>query len=154
MNPAMAMTMMAAGTGIQAFSQYQAGKEEAAYRKQNAAILAAEAERSKEVYGEQAREKRKEGQRMKARQTVLFAKAGVVAGTGTPLIVTQESERRIENQARIVEEHGQFAYSSGMSAASIQKKMGKSAARSGMLQAGSSLATGLGTVGLLKYQYG
>lgn len=154
MNPAIALPLMAAGVGVQAFSQIQAGKQEAALRKQNAAILTQEAERARLVQGEQAREKRKEGQRLKARQIVLFAKGNVAPGTGTPLIVTRESQKRIEAQAQVIQEHGEFAFRRGTAAAKTQRKIGRAASRRGFLQAGSSLATGLGTIGLLKYQYG
>lgn len=133
------------GAGASAYSQYQAGKEEKKLRKQNAAILAREAEREKEVAGEQAREKRIEGQRLRKRQNVLYAKSGVKAGTGTPLLVRNETVRRIEQQARIIQEHGEFAYSTGMSRAALERKKGRAAKKRGMFQAGSTLATGLGT---------
>ena len=151
MDPAMAL--MVAGTGFQAVQQYRADKQEAALRKQNAAILAAEGERAKESYGEEARERRKEGKRLKARQITLYAKSGMAPGTGTPLLVRNESMRQIEKQAQIIEKHGEYAYSKAMSAAELERRKGRAASKRGLWAAGSSLATGLGTALLLKRRY-
>jgi len=141
-----ALVAIGAGTVGSAYGQYQSGQEEKSLRKKNAAILALQAERERAAAGEQAKEKRLEGQRIIARQNVLYGKGGFQPG-GTSLLVRNETVKRIEQQARIVQEHGEFAYSTGMSQAELEKRRGKAAAKAGIWGAGSTLATGLGTVG-------
>lgn len=152
--PEVALIATAVGVGTQAYSEHQAGKREDKLRKQNAAALQAQADREHEQAREQARQKRLEGQRLTSRQRVLLAKSGVKVGTGTPLLVQNETVRRIEQQAQIIQEHGLYAKEYGYSQAAIEKKRGKYAKRTGFLTAGSTLATGLGQSLLLKHQMG
>ena len=140
------------GTVIQAAAQARAGKEEEELRKANAAIIAAEAEREARAEGEKAGLKRSEKARLAAIQNVQFAKSGIKGGTGTALLQRQESLRRIELQAEVLQEGGLFARDVGMSRSALEIAKGKSARRSGRLQAIGSLATGFGTAGLLGYK--
>lgn len=140
------------GTIIQSMAQAQAGEEAERLHRANAAIIAAEAEREARVAGEEAGEKRKEKARLAALQNVQFAKRGVKAGTGTPLIARQDSLRRIELQAEILQERGTFAREFGASRSALELAKGKAAKRSGRLQAIGTLATGLGSAGLLRFK--
>lgn len=130
----------------EAASKAKAGKEEDKIRKQNAAIIEAEAQREARAKGEQAREKRLEGQRLEASQIVAFAKSGVRGGTGTSLLVRDDSRRRIEQQARIIQEQGTFARETGTARASLERRKGRAARKSSRFSAGTSLATGFGSI--------
>jgi hypothetical protein len=134
---------------MSAISSLQAGKQEKSIREANARILEAEAVRERRAMGEQAREKRKEGQRLVKRQRVLYAKGNVKTTVGTPLLVRDETIRRIEQQASIIQEHGQFAYETKRNRAAIERKIGRAAKKRSKWEAGSSLATGLGSALLL-----
>jgi len=144
------LVMLGLGTTASAYTQYRAGKREERFRKANAAIIAEQAKKERAAYGEQAKEKRLEKRRLIARQNVLYAKSGVKPGIGTPLLVREETARRMEEQARIIQEHGEFAYSMGMSRAALERRRGRYAKKRGMWEAGSTLATGIGTGLLLK----
>lgn len=142
--------LLIAGTVAEAESKRQAGKQEEKFRKQNAAIITAESERNARAAGEQAGQKRAEKRRLIGRQNVQFAKTGVRAGTGTSLLVREDSLRRIEAQAEILQERGTFARETGVSRAGLELSKGKAARRAGNLAAGTSLLTGFGTGLLLR----
>ena len=148
------LTLLAGGTVLSAKAQLEAGKTEEELRKRNAAIMEAESEREARAAGEQAGLKRAEKARLLARQTVRFAKGGVRAGLGTPVVVAEDSLRRIEQQAQVLQERGQFAREFGTQRAAIERAAGKSARRASRLGAGATLATGFGTAFLLAGQGG
>lgn len=145
------------GTVMGAVSQYQAGKERAEQHRMNAAIAAknaalakAEAERKREISRDVAREQRREKRALLAKQIVLYAKSGFRAGVGTPLLVGEETERRMERRAAITQERGVWDWQYGMSQADIYKtqashfkRAARSARRRGLWGAGATLATGL-----------
>ncbi len=71
------LTMLGVGTGISAVSQYQQGKEAKSLAKKQAGALAQDAAALRESSKEEARLKREEGRKLRARQTVAYASAGV-----------------------------------------------------------------------------
>lgn len=148
-----AIGLMIGGTIMQAKSQYEAGKAEESANKANAAIAARNAEIAKTESAEKAREARKEGRSLLAKQIVLFAKSGVKAGVGTPLIVSEETKKQMERRARIIQEYGASEAEIYGMQSSMFKKMAKAAGRGALWSAGGTLATGLGTAGLMAYKY-
>jgi hypothetical protein len=151
---AIGATALIGGTGLQAWSQKKAGEEENEIRKRDAAIIEAESEREARAAGEQAGLTRAEKARLAARQNVLYAKGGVMGGQGTPLIVREDSLKRIEQQAQVIQERGLFARETGQSRAALERYTGEAAKRAGRLQAGASLLTGFGQAFLLGGPYG
>jgi len=139
------------GSAIQALAQDQAGKDAKKFHEANAAIIKAESEAEARAAGEEAGLKRSEKARLAALQNVRYAKSGVKAGTGTSLLVRLDSLARIEQQAQVLQERGTFARDLGKSRSALEIAQGKSARKSGRLQAIGSLATGLGTAGMLRY---
>jgi len=139
------------GSAIQASAQNQAGKDAKKFHEANAAIIKAESEAEARAEGEQAGLTRAEKARLAAQQNVRYAKSGVKAGTGTSLLVRQDSLARIEQQAQVLQDWGTFARDLGKSRSALEIAQGKSARKSGRLQAIGSLATGLGTAGMLRY---
>lgn len=153
MNPFAFLLTSLFGSVFGAVNQYGQGKEAERIHRRNAQIIEQQGIRERKVARTQARERRKEGQRLKARQIVLYAKSGVSPAGGTPLGVTEESLRRIEEQASVIQEHGRYAFERSQSEAYLERQMGKSARRRGKYSAFASLATGLGRAGRDFYTY-
>ena len=95
----------------------------------------------------------REGARLKGRQAVLYAKAGMKGGTGAPRIVSDYTNEELARRGRIIMEQGQYAYEYGMSQAKSYKKMARSAAQRGTWKAGLTLATGFGALGKSYLEY-
>ena len=142
--PTLLLLAQAAGTTASALSSYREGKAEQSAYKRQAAIDVTEAERSREVATQEALDAAREGARLKARQNVLYAKSGVKAGTGTPLVVSDYTNEELARRGRIIMEQGEYGYEYRMSKAAGAKKMARSAGKKAMWKAGTTLATGLG----------
>lgn len=160
-----ALTTAGAGIGLQAFGMYQQGKAAESAAKSNAAlairnaeIAAEEAKHARKIAGEEARERKKEGRSILAYQKTLYT--DFKTGAGSPFLVREKSKKQLERQVRIISERGQYAYGRAMSERYIYlgqygmfKKQGKSASRSAMWGAGTTLATGFSNLYLQKYYY-
>lgn len=141
------MLLQGVSTGAQAFTAYNQGRAAEQAAKENAAIAAAEGRRARQVAEEEAAEARREGRRLQARQKVLYAKSGVRAGTGTPLSISQYTQRETERRARILSEQGLYAEQYGLSRAAAFRREGRRASRNAMWKVGTSLLTGASTMG-------
>ena len=133
-------TIAAAGYG--AYSTYQQGQYQEDLYEDQAGQSVREAEQIQEASRYEERESRIEGRELRARQYLQFAKGGVVPGTGTPLLVGEETAVDIERDIQ----RGKYGF--GLESqrkyfeAGIQRKKGKAASRAARWQAGSSLLTG------------
>lgn len=145
--------MQAATTTASAISSYREGKAEESAYERSAAIAAMEGRRAKEVSIQEALDAAREGARLKARQTVLYAKSGVKAGAGTPLVVSDYTNEELARRGRIIMEQGEYAYEYGLSQAKSYKKMARSAGKRGIWKAGLTLATGFGKNIAAQYEY-
>lgn len=155
------------GTVMGAVSQYQAGKEEAAQHRMNAAIAAknaalakAEAERKRQISREVAREQRREKRANIARAIVLYAKTGLKVWSPTAGLVLGEIERRGEKKATITQESGVWDWQYGMSQADIYQqqagyygRVAESVRKRSLWGAGATLATGLSSSLMGAYQF-
>lgn len=125
-----------------AVSTYQQGKYQEDLYKDQAAQDVREAEQITEASRAEERESRIEGRKLRARQYLQFAKGGVVPGTGTPLLVGEETAVDIERDIQ----RGKYGF--GLESqrkyfeAGIQRRKGKAASRAARWQAGGSLLTG------------
>ncbi len=131
-----------AAAGYGAYSTYQQGKYQQELYKQQAGLSIQEAEQIQEASRYEEAESRAEGRKLRARQFLQFAKGGVVPGTGTPLLVAEETRTDIERDIQkqkygygLAEERKYFE-------ADLYKKKGKAASRAGRWGAGTSLLTG------------
>ena len=131
-----------AAASYTAYSTYQQGKYQEDLYKDQAAQSVREGEQITEASRFEEREARIEGRKLRARQYLQFAKGGVVPGTGTPLLVGEETAVDIERDIQ----RGKYGF--GLESqrkyfeAGIQRKKGKAASRAARWQAGSSLLTG------------
>ena len=148
-----AIPMMIAGTVASAGQQYQQGKEQRKLYKQRAGVALADAAAVAKATKFEAREKRKEGKRFKARQKALFAKSGVRIAE-TALLVMGETEAEFERDAAFITEGGLVKEQRLRSQAGFERKMGKSAFRAGRLGAGATLLTGAGRIGTVGIERG
>lgn len=139
-----ATAAMITGTVMSARQQAQAGREERALYAQRAGVAEEEAVAITKATRHEAREKRKEGRRFKARQKALFAKSGVkIAGT-SPLVM-RETEKEFARDAAFIQEGGMVEARRMRSQAGMERQMGVSAYRAGIWGAGTTLLTGAGT---------
>jgi hypothetical protein len=143
--------------GISAFSQIQAGKEaEALGKSQNAIsayneILDKQAAQEKlDVAGAEEGKFRTAGEKLKARQRVAFAKAGVEP-VGTPMDVLEETAIQLETDALTIRRGGQVGARDLTASAQLQRVAGRSAIirgrqrrRAGQIGA---VGTAIGTLG-------
>lgn len=131
-----------AAASYSAYSTYQQGKYQEDLYKQQAGLSIQEAEQIQEASRYEERESRVEGRKLRARQFLQFAKGGVVPGTGTPLLVAEETRTDIERDIQ------KQKYGYGLESqrkyfeADLSKKKGKAASRAARWSAGTSLLTG------------
>lgn len=143
-----------AGSLFGASSTVKAGKLAKKLHKRNALILEQRAVRARKIAREQARQRRTEGSRLKARQVVLFAKSGLAgAGRGTRRLVGDETTRRIERQAGILQERGVFEFDRLNEEARQEREFGRDALRTSKRQAFASLLTRGSQTGMDFYKF-
>lgn len=131
--PWMPYVMMAGSVAMQMKGQQEAGKaaveqakREAAWREYNAQLAEREARETQEAAAYEEKKFRKGGERLKARQRVLYAKARVTF-EGSPLEKMEQTETEIETEALNIRRGGQLGYQRYTSEAALERIAGKSA---------------------------
>lgn len=158
-----AIAIGGAGLGLQMKGQYEAGKaaeakakSEGAWREYNAQIAERESRETQVAAAYEESKLRKGGERLKARQKVLYAKAGVTP-EGSPLDVMEQTAAELEKDALMIRRGGQLGYQRFTAAAGLERMMGRSALLRGREKRRASLwgtaATGLTGASQLGYQY-
>lgn len=148
-----ALTATAVGTGVSAYNQYQAGKAQQALNNYNAQVneqVAADTARDARI---KANAQRAENERLKARQRALYAKAGVVLGTGTPLLTQVAQAGELEMAALEVETAGNVEAARLRTQAVLDRMAGKSASRAGTLGAAGTILQGIGQASSIGLAY-
>ena len=162
MPPAAIIPLMATGIGLQIAGQVQAGREakalsksQAALNERNAQLAEREAVQAQEAAAFEERKFRKGGERLKARQRVAFAKAGVTF-EGSPLEVMERTAIELETDALMIRRGGRLGAQRLTAEAGLQRFAGKSALLRGKARRRAStisaLATGLGGAAQLGFQ--
>ena len=131
----------ATGATVAAVGQHQAGKAEDKAQKRNAAIQMQQAANERKAALYQAEQISEEGQKLKARQNVLFSKAGVGLA-GTPLLVIQDTQKAVEQDIRMSILGGTQRAGYYEAGAGLSLLRGKSAMKAGVIGAGGSLLSG------------
>lgn len=131
--PAAIATMSGVGLGLGIAGQYQAGRaaeaqaeSEAAMREYNAQLAEREAAEAQEAAAYEEKKFRKGGERLKARQRALYAKAGVTP-EGSPLEVMEQTAVELETDALMIRRGGQLGYQRYTAEAGLQRVAGRSA---------------------------
>jgi len=122
-----------AGTALSAYGQYKAGADQKAAFDYNAKVT--EKETNQAEYDSRTRLRR-----LMSTQRSLYAKAGVDLSTGSPLLLLAETAGEGEREALSILEGGE-------SSAALQRIAGRQAKTAGIIGAGSTLLTGIGTRG-------
>lgn len=130
---AAALVTSIAGVGLSAVGQLKAGRDQAAAFDYNARIT--EKKTNQAEFDSRQRLKR-----LISSQRALYAKAGVDLASGSPLLVLAETAAEGEREALSIR-------SGGRSDADLQRIYGRQAGSAGIIGAGSTLLTGLGTAG-------
>ncbi len=147
--------LLAAGIGIQVAGTLQAGREaeaqgksQAAWDEYNAKLAERQAVETQEAAAEEERKLRKGGARLKARQRVGFAKAGVTF-EGSPMAVLEETASELELDALQIRRGGQVGAQELKASAVLSRLKGKSAILRGRAKRRGSYykAAGIGLTG-------
>lgn len=154
------------GTGVSAYGMIQQGiaaeaqsQAEQDILNYNAQQKIKEAEEMRAAAAEEAVKFAKEGRRLKGKQKVAIARAGVLSSVGTPALLLEETAQELEADRLAILKQGylqaEFAGSEAFGMrfrGEAAKARGKAAKRGAYLVAGGTLLTGLGTAGLAKYK--
>lgn len=157
-----ALTLGGAGLGLQIAGQVKAGraasaqaKSQAALDEYNAQLAEREAVEAREAAAFEERKFRKGGERLKARQRVGFAKAGVTF-EGSPLEVMEQTAIELETDALMIRRGGLLGARRLTAEAGLQRFAGRSALLRGKARRRAStisaLATGLGGAAQLGFK--
>lgn len=136
----------AVGTGVAAYGQYQTGKATQALNNYNAQVneqAALDAQNQGRVL---ANEQRRKNQSIQARQRALYAKAGVVSATGSPLLVQVQQAGELELGALEVEQQANTQAARLRQEAVLDRMSGKIARRSGNIGATASILQGASSI--------
>lgn len=151
MPPAAIIPLMATGIGLQVAGQVQAGREakafgesQAALREYNAQLAEREAIEAREAAAFEERKFRKGGERLKARQRLGFAKAGVTF-EGSPLEVMEQTAIELETDALMIRRGGQLGARRLTAEAQLQRFAGRSALLKGRAARRASTISALST---------
>jgi len=131
-----------AGTVMQANAQKKQGKQQQKWHEYNAAIAESKAKSEERSALMESGQKREEGRRLAARQSALYAKAGV-SGI-SPIVVMQNSAIAVETDARMQAQAGVEASQFYQSDAAAQRLQGKQAKAAGKRAFATTLLTGIG----------
>ena len=151
------------GLGLQMKGQYEAGKaarvqskSQAAFNEYNAQLAEREAAETQEAAAYEEEKFRKGGERLKARQRALYAKAGVTP-EGSPLEVMEQTAVELETDALLIRRGGTLGYQRLTAEAGLERMAGRSALLRGRAARRASrigmFATGLSGASQLGYQY-
>lgn len=131
------------GSGVAAYSSYEAGKSQDALMKYNADLATQDAavrERDGRIL---ANAQREQNRRLLARGRALYAKGGV-AMSGTPLLVEAEQAGQLEMAALEVERTASIDAGRLRSQAVVDRMQGRIARRAGTMQAVGTILQGSG----------
>jgi len=139
-----AVAMMAVGTAVSAYGQYQAGKAQQKAYEYNAAIQEQNARIAKEQAEYEARRQESRTRKMLARQRVAYAGSGVVANTGTALDTLRQTMQEGEMDKMAILYGGSVEAVNQRSQAALSRMQGKAAKTAGMYNAAGTLLSGGG----------
>lgn len=159
------ISLMAAGTGVAAYGQYQAGKaaeqqarQQAAWHAYNAKVAEREAEAERQAVTFETKQQRRKGKQFMATLRARRGKTGVEM-EGSPLLVAEDTAAQIALENAMIRMTGarRVARWKSQSILDVSKARAARAAapgyrRAGMLKAGASLLSGAADVGYKGYE--
>ena len=145
-----AMILMAVGTAVSAYGQYQSGQAQKAAANYNARVQEAQAIQQDMENRENIRRERKSGQGLLSSQRQKLGASGVVIQTGSPLEVLGRTAGELELRAQDAARAGRSNLQYGLSQAQMTKWEGKQAAKAGVLGATGTILQGAGQMAGMK----
>ena len=134
--------VMAAGVGIQAYSQYQQGQARASAARQEAKFKRAQA---KEMLDRMAIEEvnlKQQGEAFKAEQTAGYAAGGVALGTGATLLAVEDTNAKMSKKITDMKRDTTFRANQLMMGANVSQQEASAFAQAGALGAAGTLLEG------------
>ena len=130
-----AMILMAVGTAVSAYGQYQSGQAQKSAANYNARVQEIQAIQQDMENRENIRRERKSGQGLLSSQRQKLGASGVVIQTGSPLEVLGRTAGELELRAQDAARAGRSNLQYGLSQAQMTKWEGKQAATAATLGA-------------------
>lgn len=140
-----AMILMAVGTAVSAYGQYQSGQAQKAAANYNARVQEAQAIQQDMENRENIRRERKAGQGLLSSQRQKLGASGVVIQTGSPLEVLGRTAGELELRAQDAARAGRSNLQYGLSQSQMTKWEGKQAATAATIGASGTLLQGIGS---------
>lgn len=138
----LAIPLMLAGTGLQAYGQYQAGAQQKAIDDYNARVKELEARTEEQRSIIESRKQAAAAARKMSELRAGLGASGAVSSVGTPLEILAEQARESEKENIAIGQEGVMAAQRAREQAKMLKYEGKAAKRAGIISAGTSLLTG------------
>ena len=139
-----AMILMAVGTAVGAYGQYQSGQAQKAAANYNARVQEAQAIQQDMENRENIRRERKAGQGLLSSQRQKLGASGVVIQAGSPLELLGRTAGELELRAQDAARAGRSNLQYGLSQAQMTKWEGKQAATAATLGSAGTLLQGTG----------
>ena len=138
---AAAIDVAIVSASLAATSAYSQGQQQKANAEYNAQVQKDQAQAELDAARLEGDRAHQEGRSLKAQQRVAYAKAALTAAV-TPLLVLQRTARMLEEDEQVIRFGGRRRSAFREGEAQISLASGRSAARAGMIGAGSSLLAG------------
>ena len=153
MGAEVAIAMMAVGTAVNAYGQYQAGKAQKRAYEYNAQVQEQNAKMAQEQAEYEARRQKSRTRKMLAAQRVAYNASGVVGNAGTALDTLRQTMMEGEMDRMAILYGGDVEAVNQRSQAALSRMQGKAAYKAGMFGAAGTLLSGAGQTGY-SYQEG
>ena len=140
-----AMILMAVGTAVSAYGQYQSGQAQKAAANYNARVQEAQAIQQDMENRENIRRERKAGQGLLSSQRQKLGASGVAIQAGSPLEILGRTAGELELRAQDAARAGRSNLQYGLSQAQMTKWEGKQAANAATIGASGTLLQGIGS---------
>ena len=140
--------LAAAGTGLQAYGQYQAGRQQQAMANYNSRLLQQRAVATEQAMQIETEMGHEQARRMKATQRATYATSGAEITSGTPLLVMAEQSAKMERDILQQRRNRMIEAQQLRSEAAMTQYGGQMQKRAGTLGAFSTILGGAGKIGL------
>jgi hypothetical protein len=131
---------------VGAISAVSAGESQKQAADYNAKVMEAQAQSERDAAKFEENRQREQAAKMRARQRVAYLASGVDLSEGTPLEVLGAQAGEMEMDALAIRYSGEVKAKQSESQAAIYRMQGRQAQKAGVINAGSSLLTGVGSV--------
>ena len=136
------VAVLAVGTGIQAYSQYQQGRQQAEAAKQQAKFKRAQAREMLERMAIEEKNLNEQGAEFKAKQTSAYAAGGVAIGTGATLLALEDTNAKIYQKIYEMKRDTQFRSAQLMKGADVSMQEAEQMKTAGKMGAVGTLLSG------------